>query len=40
VEHTYAQCKEVHAGDGNSGECSLLGIGCKIAKDINEDLLG
>jgi hypothetical protein len=25
VEHTYAQCKEVHAGHGHSGECFLLG---------------
>jgi hypothetical protein len=25
VEHTYAQCKEVHAGYGHSGECFLLG---------------
>jgi hypothetical protein len=40
VEHTYAQCKEVHAGDGHSRECSLLGIGCQVEKDINEDLLG
>ena len=28
------------AGDGYLGECSLLGIGCQIAKDINEALLG
>jgi hypothetical protein len=34
VEHTYAQCKEVHAGDGHSGECSLLVIRCEFAKDI------
>jgi hypothetical protein len=27
-------------GDGHMGECSLLGIGCQIAKDINKDLLG
>jgi hypothetical protein len=27
-------------GDGNSGECSLLGIGCQVAKDIKEALLG
>jgi hypothetical protein len=27
-------------GDGHSGECSLLGIGFQIAKDINEALLG
>jgi hypothetical protein len=40
VEHTYAQCKEVHAGDGHSGECFLLGIGCQAAKDINKALLG
>jgi hypothetical protein len=25
VEHTYAQCKEVHAGYGHSGECFLVG---------------
>jgi hypothetical protein len=25
VEHTYAQCKEVHALCGHSGECFLLG---------------
>jgi hypothetical protein len=24
VEHTYAQCKEVHARYGHSGECFLL----------------
>jgi hypothetical protein len=34
VEHTYSQCKEVHARDGNSGECFLLGVGCQDAKDI------
>ena len=25
MEHTYAQCKEVHAQYGNSRECFLLG---------------
>ena len=40
MEHTYAQCKEMHAGDGHSGWCSLQGIGCQIAKDINKALLG
>jgi hypothetical protein len=25
VEHTYSQCKEVHAGCGHLGECFLLG---------------
>jgi hypothetical protein len=25
VEHTYAQCKEVHVGHGHSRECFLLG---------------
>ena len=40
VEHTYAQCKEVHAGDGHSGEHFLLGIGCQATKDINKTLLG
>jgi hypothetical protein len=25
VEHTHAQCKEVDAGHGHSGECFLLG---------------
>ena len=40
VEHTYAQCKEVHTGDGHLRECSLLGIWCQIAKDRNEALLG
>jgi hypothetical protein len=40
MEHTYAQCKEVHAGDGHSGESSLLGIGCQVVKDINKALLG
>jgi hypothetical protein len=39
VEQTYSQCKEVHAGDGHSGECFLLGIGCQAAKDIKKDLL-
>ena len=24
MEHTYAQCKEVHAGYGHSRECFLL----------------
>jgi hypothetical protein len=40
MECTYDQCKEMDAGDGNSGEFSLLGIGCQISKDINETLLG
>jgi hypothetical protein len=40
VEHTYAQCKEVHAGDGHSGECFLLGIGYQDVKDKNKALLG
>jgi hypothetical protein len=39
VEHTYAQCKDVHAGDGYLGECFLLGIGCQATKDINKALL-
>ena len=34
MEHTYAKCKEVHVGDGHSGKCSLLGIGCQVEKDI------
>jgi hypothetical protein len=25
VEHTYSQCKEVHARYGHSGRCFLLG---------------
>ena len=37
--HTYAQCKEINARDGHLGECFVLGIGCQIAKDINEALL-
>jgi hypothetical protein len=40
VEHTYAQCKEVHAGYGHLGECFILGIGCQAAKDIKKALLG
>jgi hypothetical protein len=40
MEHTYAQCKEVHAGDEHLRECFLLGIGCQDAKDINKALLG
>jgi hypothetical protein len=40
MEHTYAQCNELHAGDGHSRECFLLGIGCQDAKDINKALLG
>ena len=40
MEHTYAQCTEVHVGDGHSEECFLLGIGCQAAKDINKALLG
>ena len=40
VEHTYAQCKEVHVGDEHSGECFLLGIGCQDENDINKALLG
>jgi hypothetical protein len=39
VEHTYAQCKEVHTRDGHLGGCFLLGIGCQVTKDINKDLL-
>jgi hypothetical protein len=40
VEHTNAQCKEVHVGDGHSGECFLLSIGCQAKKNINKALLG
>jgi hypothetical protein len=40
MEHTYAQYEEMHAGDGHSRECSLLGIGCQIVKDINKALFG
>ena len=40
MERTYAQCKEMHVGNGNSGWCSLQGIGCQILKDINKALLG
>ena len=40
VEHTYAQCKEVYAEDGHSGECLLLGIVFQVAKDINKAMLG
>ena len=40
VEHTYAQCKGVHAGDGHSRECFLLGIGCQDENDIDHALLG
>jgi hypothetical protein len=25
LEHTYAQCKELHVGYGHLGECFLLG---------------
>jgi hypothetical protein len=39
VEHTYAQCKEVHAGYGHSVECFLFGIGCQAAKDIKKAFL-
>jgi hypothetical protein len=40
VEHTYAQCKDVHVGYGHLGECFLLGIGCQATKDINKAILG
>jgi hypothetical protein len=40
VEHTYAQCKELHARYGHSGKCFLLGIGCQDANDINKALFG
>jgi hypothetical protein len=40
MEHSYAQCKEVHVGDGHSGECSLLGIGYQATNDINKALFG
>jgi hypothetical protein len=40
VEHTYAQCKEVHARDAHSGECFLFDIGCQDEKDNKKALLG
>jgi hypothetical protein len=37
LEHTYDQCKEVHAEYGHSGECFLLGYRVSRCKGYNQD---